>query len=224
MSSHSHHQRRQKQESARAGNESDIRYGGFYFVCDHGKHGSAKRYNFVCNLFVLPSLFGQVRGVKQKLHPKSYRLATDNLTMIFHYTAEEEPPIPGSAKNKHTPFRRALALQSRGRNCNPAPDLVLRKLIFQGLLFFPEKCFFTDTGINIKCIDRQMLPNSNQQTARIGSQRTSNCTRQSDTNIRQQTASQIQGSGLRGERVLLTEILLPRIARQGIYGLISIGG
>ena len=25
-------------------------YGGFYFVCDHGKHRHAKRYNFGCNL------------------------------------------------------------------------------------------------------------------------------------------------------------------------------
>ena len=27
-------------------------YGGFYFVCDHGKHRNAKRYNFGCNLLL----------------------------------------------------------------------------------------------------------------------------------------------------------------------------
>ena len=31
-------------------------YGGFYFVCDHGKHRNAKRYNLGCNSFFLPSL------------------------------------------------------------------------------------------------------------------------------------------------------------------------
>ena len=32
--------------------------------------------------------------------------------------------VPVSA-NKHTPFMRASALQSRSRNCSPAPDMVL---------------------------------------------------------------------------------------------------
>ena len=27
-------------------------YGGFYFVCDHGKHRNAKRYNFGCNFVI----------------------------------------------------------------------------------------------------------------------------------------------------------------------------
>ena len=30
-------------------------YGSFHFVCDHGKHRNAKRYNFGCN-FVVPPL------------------------------------------------------------------------------------------------------------------------------------------------------------------------
>ena len=51
-------------------------YGSFYFVCDHGKHRNAKRYNFGCNLFVLPSLF-------QKLHPKSYCLAKE--TSVYNF-------------------------------------------------------------------------------------------------------------------------------------------
>ena len=42
-------------------------YGGFYFICDHGKHRNAKQYDVVCNLFV--------RGAKQKLHPRSYHVA-----------------------------------------------------------------------------------------------------------------------------------------------------
>ena len=33
-------------------------------------------------------------------------------------------------REKNTPFRRACALQFSGRNCSPAPDLVLPKLVF----------------------------------------------------------------------------------------------
>ena len=50
--------------------------GGLYFVCDHGKHRNAKRYKFGCNMSFLPSLFGQVRGGKEQIHPTSYRLST----------------------------------------------------------------------------------------------------------------------------------------------------
>ena len=35
---------------------------------------------------------------------------------------------------KHNPFTQALAVQSRGRNCNSAPDLVLWKLVFPHVL------------------------------------------------------------------------------------------
>ena len=46
------------------------------------------------------------------------------------------PPIPTTGVcETNIPFARALALQSSSRNCSPAPDLVLWKLIFQCLLF-----------------------------------------------------------------------------------------
>ena len=32
--------------------ELTFRHGGFYFVCDHGKHRNAKLYNFWCNLLL----------------------------------------------------------------------------------------------------------------------------------------------------------------------------
>ena len=47
-----------------------------------------------------------------------------------------------------TPFVRACAQQSSGRNCSPAPDLMLCKLIFPRVSF-PKGVFsfFTDTGM-----------------------------------------------------------------------------
>ena len=45
--------------------------GGFYFVCDHGKHGNAKQCYFGCNLWL--------RRQTQKLRPKLH-LATKTLT------------------------------------------------------------------------------------------------------------------------------------------------
>ena len=45
---------------------------------------------------------------------------------------------------KNTPFRRALALQSFGRNCYGAPDLVLRKPIFL-IALFSGGVFFSQT-------------------------------------------------------------------------------
>ena len=49
--------------------------------------------------------------------------------------------------NKATPFARALALQSSGRNCSPAPDLVLGKLILQRIIIIIQRSvFFTDAG------------------------------------------------------------------------------
>ena len=43
------------------------------------------------------------------------------------------------------------AVQSRSRSCSPAPDLVLRKLVFPRV-FFPGGVFFsTDTGMTMAC-------------------------------------------------------------------------
>ena len=52
--------------------------------------------------------------------------------------------LPVSA-NKNTPFILALAMQSSGRKCNPAPDC--RSESSSSLRFSPDECFFTDTGI-----------------------------------------------------------------------------
>ena len=50
--------------------------------------------------------------------------------------------LPVSVK-QNTPFAQALALQSHSRNCNPAPDLVLWKLMFQCVLFSRGVFFFS---------------------------------------------------------------------------------
>ena len=44
-------------------------YGGFYFVCDHGKYRKAKRYNFGCNRLFVPPL--PVPKVTPKIVPFS---------------------------------------------------------------------------------------------------------------------------------------------------------
>ena len=48
----------------------------------------------------------------------------------------------------HTPFRRAFARQSRCRNCSPAPDLALRRLIFPRV-FFSGGTFFSQTPVSV---------------------------------------------------------------------------
>ena len=45
--------------------------------------------------------------------------------------------LPVSVKN--IPYAQALALQPSSRNCSPAPDSVLRKLIFQCLYYCSEE-------------------------------------------------------------------------------------
>ena len=47
---------------------------------------------------------------------------------------------------KNIPFAQALALQSSSINCSPAPDLVLRKLIFQNIVF-SGGVFFSQTPV-----------------------------------------------------------------------------
>ena len=51
--------------------------------------------------------------------------------------------IPVSVKN--VPFRRVLALQSRGRNCNPAPDVALKTNIPMSLLL--RRSVFVQTSV-----------------------------------------------------------------------------
>ena len=46
-------------------------YGGLYFVCDHGKHRNAKRYNIVCNF---------VQGGETRVTPKTVPFSKTNLT------------------------------------------------------------------------------------------------------------------------------------------------
>ena len=48
-----------------------------------------------------------------------------------------------------TPFTQAFALQSSSRNCNPALDLALWKLVLPvlGCVFLQRSVLFTDTGI-----------------------------------------------------------------------------
>ena len=59
--------------------------GGVYFVCDHGKHGNAKRYDFGCKL--LPGE-GETQ-VTLKIVPFSKR----KLTTYSHYTNKVETPM-----------------------------------------------------------------------------------------------------------------------------------
>ena len=49
--------------------------GGFYFVCDHGKHRTAKRYKFGCNL-----LSGGETQVTSRIAPFS----KNKLTVCIH--------------------------------------------------------------------------------------------------------------------------------------------
>ena len=57
-----------------------------------------------------------------------------------------------AASSGHTPtgspFRRALAMQSSGINCSPAPDLVLLELILLRVFLSGGVSLFTDTGMN----------------------------------------------------------------------------
>ena len=55
--------------------------------------------------------------------------------------------IPVAVKN--IPFAQALALQSSGRNCNPAPDLVLWKLIFPSVIFSGGMFFHRHRYLNV---------------------------------------------------------------------------
>ena len=57
--------------------------GGFYFVCDHGKHGNAKRYNCGCNF---------VSSLSRKLHQKSYRLA--KITWLHNFITQAQVETP----------------------------------------------------------------------------------------------------------------------------------
>ena len=61
-------------------------YGGFYFVCDHGQHRNAKRYNFGRNFSHPPCL-------SQKLHPKSYRLAKRTHYIVSLHEQSRNPHI-----------------------------------------------------------------------------------------------------------------------------------
>ena len=49
---------------------------------------------------------------------------------------------------KNTPCRRAFALQLSGRNCSPAPGLVLCKPVFPRVFLSGGVFFFTDTDIS----------------------------------------------------------------------------
>ena len=53
---------------------------------------------------------------------------------------------PASVKSSYL-FRWAFALQSRGRNCSPAPDLSLRKLIFPRVLSSGVLLSFSKTPV-----------------------------------------------------------------------------
>ena len=74
--------------------------GGFYFGCDHGKHRNATRYDLWCNLFFLPSLFGQVRGGETKVTPKIVLFSKSNLTIECHCTNKVEPPRSNNSDNQ----------------------------------------------------------------------------------------------------------------------------
>ena len=52
------------------------------------------------------------------------------------------PPRDVPVSEKNTPFAQARALRSSGGNCSPAPDFVLRKLIFTMCMFFHRRGVF----------------------------------------------------------------------------------
>ena len=54
--------------------------------------------------------------------------------------------VPTSTCEKDTPFAQAFALQSSSKNCSPAPDLVLWKLILQ-CVFSRRSVFLTDASV-----------------------------------------------------------------------------
>ena len=60
-------------------------YGGFCFVCDHGKHRNAKQYNFEC-------IFSPLLPVP-KVSPKIVSFSKTNLIIQFHYTNKVETPV-----------------------------------------------------------------------------------------------------------------------------------
>ena len=49
---------------------------------------------------------------------------------------------------RNTPLIRALAILSGGRNCSPASDLVLRKLVFP-MALFSKGVFFSQTPVSL---------------------------------------------------------------------------
>ena len=56
---------------------------GFYFVCDHGKYRSSKRYHVGCNMLL---------GGEMQVTPSIVPLRKHNLTMTWNYTSKVEPP------------------------------------------------------------------------------------------------------------------------------------
>ena len=70
--------------------------GGFYLVCEHGKHRNAKQYNFGCNFWFssppCPKSITIVLGGKTKVIPKIVPFSKQKLTVYFHYTDKVETP------------------------------------------------------------------------------------------------------------------------------------
>ena len=60
--------------------------------------------------------------------------------------AQESSASYRCLREGHIPFRRAFALQASGRNCSPAPDLVIWKLSSPRVFLLRRSIFLTDTG------------------------------------------------------------------------------
>ena len=72
-----------------------------------------------------------------------FQKAARNISVSFssHKVCMSVSKVKGAGINagvcdKNMPFMKAFAPQSRSRNCSPALDLVLCKLLFQWILFF----------------------------------------------------------------------------------------